>query len=362
MLTKRIPLYYLLITLLLGGTAGYYLIHTNALSNIAALSGSSAASGKTQQAQGTDQAGNESAKNSSSYDISSQKGYELIKPLLWAKPMFESNDYASMKASLSNLIEDNKASGALSDASVYFVNLNDGAWTYVNPDANFHPASLIKVPLLITYLHEAEKDQQLLNKKVVFEKPESYVPTQYFNSETIQPGHTYTISELLKYMIVYSDNNATNLLNQHVDLDAFRKTFSDLDIPEPDLRDPNFQISARRYSRFILVLYNASYLSKSSSELAMQMLTECSFKDGMVKDLPSNMKVAHKFGEWGNNATNSHELHESGIVYVNDKPYLLTVMTKGTNAKQLGDVIGKLSKQVYDVVNTQQIVANKPNL
>jgi len=71
----------------------------------------------------------------------------------------------------------------------------------------------------------------------------------------------------------------------------------------------------------------------------------------MVKDLPSNIAVAHKFGEWGNNKLNVHVLSESGIVYYNDKPYLLTVMTKGTNVKNLGPEISKISRMTYDFIS-----------
>jgi beta-lactamase class A len=350
MLTRKIPFYYLLLTILLLGGATLYVLHEH---GIIGASGSSYPAGKEINATAaTDSAIRKECK------IATQKGFELIKPILWAKPVDESPEYAALKASVTNLIEDNKNTGILTTASVYFMDLNNGAWTYINPNENFHPASLVKVPLLITFLHEAEKNPQILDKKVTFEKQEN-VPTQHFNSLTIQLGNTYTIKELLKYMIVYSDNNATNLLNQHVDKEEFKKAFSDLNIPEPDLRDPNFLISAKRYSRFILVLYNASYLSNASSEYAMELLTQCNFKEGMVKQIPADTKVAHKFGEWGSNVNNVHELHESGIVYVKGKPYLLTIMTRGANPLQLTDVVSKISKVIYDEVSAKSTATAK---
>lgn len=349
MLTRKIPIYYLLLTVLLLGGATFYFLHDRGIIGGASSSIASKAANSTESTESTVK---------KECKIATQKGFELIKPILWAKPVDESPEYAALKASVNNLIEDNKNTGILTTASVYFMDLNNGAWTYINPNENFHPASLIKVPLLITFLHEAEKNPQILEKKVVFEKQEN-MPTQHFNSLTIEPGNTYTIKELLKYMIVYSDNNATNLLNQNVDKEEFKKAFSDLNIPEPDLRDPNFLISAKRYSRFILVLYNASYLSNASSEYAMELLTQCNFKEGMVKQIPTDTKVAHKFGEWGSNLSNVHELHESGIVYVKGKPYLLTIMTRGANPLQLTDVVNKISKVIYDDVSAKSTATAK---
>jgi hypothetical protein len=41
------------------------------------------------------------------------------------------------------------------------------------------------------------------------------------------------------------------------------------------------------------------------------------------------------------------QLHESAIIYVKDKPYLLTVMTKGKDNKTLSKLIGEISSTVY---------------
>lgn len=297
---------------------------------------------------------NEVAENrvvNSNYNIGTQRGYKLIKPMLWAKPAKESQAFSALKSQIINLIDNDQRQHLLTSASVYLYSFADGEWTYVNPNESYNPGSLIKVPMLMAYLQMAEKDPKILAKKILCENSD-YIPTQTYETHSINPGRIYTVKELLHSMIAYSDNNATNLLNKNVDLSIFRKTFTDLNIPEPDLADRNFQITAKRYSRFLIVLYNASYLSRSASETALQLLSECDFKEGMVKDLPSGIAVAHKFGEWGNNKINLHELSESGIVYFHDRPYLLTVMTKGTNVKDLGPEISKISRMTYDFISS----------
>lgn len=404
MATKKLLIYTALASTLLGGTSTYVLIHNkiilpsreiNALNkqinslkaseavsyannpatqqsvaqqtaeenNITISSDNSASVNYNQQdTQGTLEEGAvSSTKNLSSTSINAilnnnckigtQKGYKLIKPMLWAKPAKESQAFAALKTQLIRTIESDSRQKLLTSASVYLYSFADGDWTYINPNESFNPGSLIKVPMLITYLEMAEKDPKIMNKKILCENND-YIPTQTYETHAINPGRTYTVRELLHSMIAYSDNNATNLLNKNADLHLFRKAFTDLNIPEPNLGDREFQISAKRYSRFLIVLYNASYLSRNSSELALRLLSECDFKEGMVKELPTNIPVAHKFGEWGDNKLHQHVLSESGIVYYNDKPYLLTVMTKGTNVKNLAPEISKISKMTYDYINS----------
>jgi hypothetical protein len=76
------------------------------------------------------------------------------------------------------------------------------------------------------------------------------------------------------------------------------------------------------------------------------MLAQCDFKEGLVKGLPPNVQVAHKFGEC--RYDNIYELHESGIVYVGDNAYLITIMTKGSDRKNLSEVISGISGLVYN--------------
>ena len=55
--------------------------------------------------------------------------------------------------------------------------------------------------------------------------------------------------------------------------------------------------------------------------------------------------MAHKFGESGTPV--DKQLHESAIVYLDKKPYLLTVMTKGKDNASLSKLICEISSIVY---------------
>jgi len=283
------------------------------------------------------------------YNVIRLNGYKLIKPLLFIEPNCESSKYGGLKYEITSQLKDMKSQGRIIRGSVYFKDFQKGEWMSINESELYHPSSLIKVPMLITYLLMGQKDAKLLNAKLVFEKPE-IMAHQTYNSLQVKEGKSYTIKELLKYMVVYSDNNATFMLNTHADMNVFNKLYSDIGLKIPDVHDKNYTISAREYSQFLRLIFSGNYLTIDNSEYAAELLSQCEFKEGMQKFLPKDISIAHKFGEWGD-GKDLHQLSESGIVYLNNNPYLITVMTEGKDVKELANVIADISKVCYVYMN-----------
>ena len=104
---------------------------------------------------------------------------------------------------------------------------------------------------MIAFMRMNEKDPNTLNKKITFTHEFTTGKNPVFLSKSIQLGKSYTIQELLKYMISYSDNNATMLLNENLDLETFGKVFTDLGIEKPDWNAGQVSISAKDFSLFM---------------------------------------------------------------------------------------------------------------
>jgi beta-lactamase class A len=251
-----------------------------------------------------------------------------------------------LKQKIEQVIQDYKKQNKLNGASVYLRDFRLGEWTLIGENERFAPGSLIKVPIMMTYLKAYEHDTKILDQKFVFNTPFEGIPIQNIKDRSIEMGKEYSVKELLKYMIAYSDNNATAILANNINFEVYKKVFTDLGLPEPKIQDSNFSISAKEYSIFIKALYNASYLTIDNSELGASLMGECTFKDGLSKGFPSDTKFAHKFGETGNAL--ERQLHESGIIYLKNDSYMLTVMTKGKDLGQLSSILAAISKLVYD--------------
>ena len=174
------------------------------------------------------------------------------------------------------------------------------------------------------------------------------------NSEsTLVVGQSYSVEYLVEKMLTLSDNGAKNLL-----LSAFDKKYLDQLFSVMSFSDPNsstmYEVSSRKYSHFLRVLYGSSYLNEEHSELILGMLSKSTFKNGLVAGLPKEVLVAHKFGVYeipetvkGKEIT-TVQLHDCGVIYYVSKPYILCVMTKGKDDESLFKIISKVSKMVYN--------------
>jgi len=283
--------------------------------------------------------------NTCKYKVKRLEGYSYIKPLMFVDDECEGDNLAVSKQEINEIIENYKTMQGVISASVYIRDYNEGTWTTVNDEIQYEPGSLFKVPILIAYLKMDEEKPGTLNKELSFDQPFAINKNVAYKSKGILLGHKYKIKELLKYMISYSDNNATALLNNNLKTEVLTKLFGNLNLEIPDIKAQHYYFTAKQYSLFMRALYNASYLSIDNSEFAAELLGTCDFKDGIVLGLPKGTKIAHKFGESGTPV--EMQLHESAIVYLKDKPYLLTVMTKGKDNKTLSKLIAEISATVY---------------
>jgi len=256
-------------------------------------------------------------------------------------------DVRATEEKIKVLIEQKQNNGDIQRASIFFRDLNNGPHFSINHDELYTPASLLKLPILIAYLKETENDPNILNTSINY-PAQLEAPNFPHNTEnaTIAPDQEYTVLELLEAMTHHSDNEATILLLDNIDGVKIDQVYDDLSVPlQPLLNVYKPFITASQYASFFRILYNATYLSKQSSELALAMLTKTSFTEGLRKPLPKEIPVASKFGVFETDtATN---FHECGIIYTKN-PYLLCVMTKGNDYQRQEKVIAEISKLVYE--------------
>ena len=276
-------------------------------------------------------------------------GFQFVKPLLFSDVECESEKLAPLKTAVQTEIEKEKTEGIITTASVYIRALNSGDWTVVNEKEAYSPGSLIKVATLMTILRKAEVTPGFITQEITVPADNTGIPIQTFNSKTVSPGKSYPIPELLEYLIAYSDNVATGALHNVITPAELMTTFTYLGLGSADLNNPNYKMTVQQYSLFMRALYNCSFLTQWDSDYAMSLLSKGDFAEGFKKGLPAGVQIAHKFGESLIGATKM--LGESGIVYIEENPYLITVMTKGSDVRRQTETLANISKIVYDGMN-----------
>lgn len=264
-----------------------------------------------------------------------------------------SKEFSAFEQQISEAIDRYTASGKATHIAVYFRHLLDGAWFGINEKVQFTPASLLKVPVLIAVLKQADSDPDLLREKLIYDQIFDPVKPYFMSKEQLEIGKTYTIEDLVSRMIKYSDNESMYLVRKRFDASFIDTLYRDLKLIPPDDTYFNDSMRIKDYASFFRILFNATYLSPSSSTKALELLSTIEFDQGISAQLPPGITVAHKFGERTYTDDNSKQLHDCGIIYYPGNPYLLCIMTKGSDFDTLASVIREISKTIFQEVQSR---------
>lgn len=294
-------------------------------------------------------------KTSIPHETRLKEQYKFINPLLECTTEFDNAIFPNaIKQTLINYIDKSMSRKEITTAAIYYRDLNNGPWFSINGSSLFTPASLIKVPIMMVYYKKAESTPKILDTLLEVKKELSNISQEgtFKPDKQLAVGNKYTIEELIKHMITYSDNIAYKTLKDNLTTEEFNGVFSDLGIDiVPIEGNPNEKVlSLIEYSSLFRVLYNSSYLNREYSEKALRLLSDGVYAEGIVGGVPKEITVSHKFGERSNEVTNEKQLHDCGIVYAESNPYLLCIMTRGTEFNKLSNTIREISRLTYEAV------------
>ncbi len=264
------------------------------------------------------------------------KNYSFTHPLVLTD-VSESSTLEPIRKRLAALVDEAKRNGSIMEASIYFRRMDDGIWFTINPSVEYNADVMMKLVYLLVYLKDSESNPRLLDARLNF-SPEAFSSNQAGNKTNLISGSTYSVRDLLSRMIESGDDGAENVLRKNINRMTYNKIFSDLEIP---IKEEDAVISIMDMSKFLRVLYNGTYISADLSEYGLDLLTKNKFEQGLQQGFDREIKFAHKFGmvQRGKNI----ELHEMGIVYFENSPFLLGVMTKGNSIDSLYSLLKQIA-------------------
>lgn len=273
-----------------------------------------------------------------------ETGYEFINPLLECEQVDNLGDVKleTLKNEVSNIIDQHNQI----EIGFYYRDLTNGPWLGINEEKTFSPQSLLKLPIALAYFKIAENNPDILERNLEY--------TEEYENKNVEPnlevGQSYPTNILIHRMLAISDNISFYLLAKNLPIDFTKRVHRDLHLPYPEDSTPGDFISVKNYAAIFRVLYNSSYLSRKYSEMMLQLLSENIYEDGLRAGVPEDFIVANKYGVL-NSSEHESQLHDCGIVYLPEKPYLLCIMTKGNDQDELTQVIQELSKTVFDEIS-----------
>jgi len=216
-------------------------------------------------------------------------------------------------------------------AGAHVVDLTDGTRFDVAGDMVFPQASAIKVTILLELFHRAETDPGILARRI-----EMTDEVRTAGSGVLQlltdGGSALSLEDYAIYMVVYSDNTATNVLIDALGMDAINAFAASLGAPstkvqrkmirEEESARGNENISTPREAAHLMERIASCDLPMSREACArVRQILEI-YKEGPVRTpVPRSVPIAFKPGGITGVAT------VWAIVGLEDRPYVLSVMS-----------------------------------
>jgi len=225
--------------------------------------------------------------------------------------------------------------------------LTTGDHFFLHEDEVFAQASSIKITVLANLYLQAQQGKLKLTDLYTVQSADLVPDSDIMNGLT--PGVTrVTLRDLATMMVAVSDNSATNVLIDKVGMQNVNAMLDSLGLSHTRLRRKMMDLDAAKQGRenistpremmqLLDAIYHGKVLNKESTADFFKMLStgKASF---IPRDLPPELKVANKPGEL------EAVRNDSGIVFVEGRPYVICVMTGYLRNERDGeDAISKVS-------------------
>jgi beta-lactamase class A len=244
-----------------------------------------------------------------------------------------------------------EVSEAQADISLMVEDLNSGEILFsCQEELQVVSASLIKVPIMITALEQVQKGS--LNRDSLITVPDSIIlkDTEVFE----YGGGQYTLDELLVWMIISSDNTATNCLIDLLTKEEINRTLRELSLKNTKLerhmldfeavkQGYNNYTSAQDMGILFKALYHKTILTKELCDYALNILFRQRDKQNSMRYITEEVKAAHKTG--GLDFLD----HDAGIFYLKEAHYYFGAFVFHAPDDRYGKKwIGRVSKAVFE--------------
>lgn len=210
-----------------------------------------------------------------------------------------------------------------SSVSVCIIDTSNGNYCHVNSDKALVSASMIKLAVLCEYMHAVDNGQLDPADRVALKNMNVVGGTGLIQTER---HASYTYDELCRYMIMYSDNTATNVLINKLGQDAINERVQALGCKNTSLNrqlmalNTNTEnwISARDAATILYKIKNGTAASSAMCAKALEYLSKQTDNEGMAEGISSGA-FAHKTGSLRSMR------HDGGIV-LGKHPYVIVAL------------------------------------
>jgi beta-lactamase class A len=242
------------------------------------------------------------------------------------------------------------ATGLAAPTALEVFDLSTGYHVGFNSGASMPAASTIKIPVMVEVFSQLQAGKFDLQKRVRLNAADKDWGSGDLCEAPV--GTTYSISVLLVKMIDISDNTATNMLIRLVGRRTINRDMSYLGLRHThlgeDIRTEDWAIrqglrtSPSDLVRLLSLMARRELVDQWSSNEMISILEQDQYNTLIPEPLPLDIPIAHKTGSFFDT------LNDAGIVYADNGPYVIAVMTTALHSQDAGRrFIHSISKLAY---------------
>jgi len=255
--------------------------------------------------------------------------------------------------------------------------IETGQGLSLNGEEAFPMASTFKVPILVELLHQVKEGTFRLEDEIDVQKADQHLGSGMF-SRLVMPGLKLSVLNAVHFMMMISDNSATDLLLAKVGAERINARLKALGIEGisvnrscqvliSDLmalmtasgrtatkaayvkfgQDPRDQATPAAMTALLEKVYKKEIIDPESCDLMLRIMFKCETGEGRIKGgLPPGTPLAHKTG------TIAGTVNDVGVITLPDGQghIVLSVMTKEftDETADVEALIAKIARVVYD--------------
>ena len=242
---------------------------------------------------------------------------------------------------------------------VAILDLTTGRELLLHPDEIFPQASSIKIAVLAELYHQDAQSSEGVHGKARLTDLYKVRSEDLVADSAIMGGLTPGVTQLTNrdlatMMVAVSDNSATNVLIDRVGMDNVRRLTDSLGLKNTQLRRKMMDLKAaaegrenistpREMMHFLEALYRGKVIAPTQQDDFFSVLATP--KDSWLpRELPPEVRIANKPGSL------EGVRNDSGIVFVQNRPYVICVMTTFLASERAGEeAISRISAETYSV-------------
>jgi len=228
---------------------------------------------------------------------------------------------------------------------LYVIRLSNGFSYGYNEDDSFEPASLNKLPVMLSMYKTAEEGN--INLQTIYKLKNSDKISGSGNLYSKPAGYELTYKDLVRLMGNQSDNTAFNIAKNILSQRIIVETIQQLGMTNTEIFSEEQKTTPHDIGIFFQELMNAEVVSPASRDEILEFLTKTTYESWVAEGIPEHIRVAHKFGR------ELHVVNDAGVVFASgpegDEPFVLVILSKGVVESEADAVLPELAKLIYEI-------------